>query len=699
MTGMLRSLGLSLVFVALAAPVTVAQDLKDSFDAGVAQLRRDNVDEALATFQEILASDPDQSAAYELWSSTDHEDWIELLTRGGEFELFAKNMMELVKLGHKERQNDPDAIRAHVQTIVGDGSTAERRQAEHRLAADHGHYAVAYMVPFLADPADDDGRIRVMAALRNLGSAAVLPLVEALRADDAFLRRNVAITLGNIRDARALPMLMHLAQADPDGGVRQAASEAAAKIGSDGSSALTLFIRQGDDYHHGRDTVLRDYQKADVVWNWDGVRLVPRDVRAELYGDELAKRAFQRALEIDPSSAAAYAGLVRSWVAQDAKVEELGQLGEDVEDLAAWTNEGQIAVNLAGVEAVDTALLSAVEHEETRTSVALCRTLGRISSVATEGLRAALTSGQSVMRAEAAIALSRIAMGSGHGEVFNGTVEALAEAVGREVQRIAVVIDSNATRAQSMVDGLRAAGYYAYGWGTGAKGLAQIKRVPGVDVIFVGDKLVDLTTFQVIADLQRDRRTASTPIIVLSDDADKAEQLFGDKVAGINAGAAQIGELDELLSGGLNRDREQADSLAKQAASSLSQLARSGLDVSPAIGALTGTLANRPDDLVLPAMEAIAVQGGEAALPALTALIANGDRSDRARWGAARACAGIFRRGGQPSGEEQEVLFGIVNSDAALEVRTAVAYALGNLDLDPARRAQAVIVHEAVASE
>ena len=700
MTGLLRNLGLSLVFVALAAPAATAQDLKTSFDEGVALLRRDRDDEALSVFQKMLASAPDQTAAYDLWSSTDSEDWIDLLTRGGEYELFAKHMMELVKLGHKERQDNPDAIRGHVQTVASGASSADARQAKYKLAADHGEFAVAYMVPYLADPADDDPRIRVMTSLaKDLGSEAVLPLIEALNTNDAFLRRNVVSTLGQIGDARALPALTLLAQNDADGGVQQAAQGAVSRIGGDGSNALTLYIRQGDDYHHGRDTVLRDYHISNVVWEWTGVRLEPRGVRIELYGDELAKRSFSRALEIDPSSSEAYAGLVRSWVAQDARVAELADLGEDIGDLATWTGEGQIAVNLAGVDAVDTALSSAVQHGEARTAVALCRTLGRMSSRPTNGLRAALSSGESVMRAEAAVALARIAMESDT-QVFAGTVEALAEAVRRDVQRIAAVIDSNKARAQGLVSALRAAGYYAYSWGSGAKGLARIKRVPGVDVVFVGDMIKDLTPFQVIDSLKSDTRFADTPVVLLATDADAAGELFDDKVDAIMVEPVDIGAVASVLSDGLNRDRAQAITLATQAAIALAQLSRSGHDVSSALGSLTGALSGgRPDALTIPAMEAIAAHGGEAALPALTSVVADSGHSDQARWAAARACAGIFRRGGQPSGEETEVLFGIVKSDAALEVRTAVAYALGNLDLDPVRRSQAVISQEAATSE
>jgi hypothetical protein len=80
----------------------------------------------------------------------------------------------------------------------------ERTRVTNQLASDFGEYAVPIMIYSLTSEADEARRLNVMNALLRMGSDVVLPLVEALDAPDAYLRRNLALTLGRI-DGSARP--------------------------------------------------------------------------------------------------------------------------------------------------------------------------------------------------------------------------------------------------------------------------------------------------------------------------------------------------------------------------------------------------------------------------------------------------------------------------------------------------------------
>src|SRR5258708_37525139 len=100
MTGMRRTFGLvialtSMTVPALASPSPggrILDDVKTTFDQGVEMLQRGHNDEALAALQKVLAMNPTQEQALELWRGTDARVWRDLLVQGGQFELAAKRL-------------------------------------------------------------------------------------------------------------------------------------------------------------------------------------------------------------------------------------------------------------------------------------------------------------------------------------------------------------------------------------------------------------------------------------------------------------------------------------------------------------------------------------------------------------------------------------------------------------------------------
>lgn len=143
----------------------------------------------------------------------------------------------------------------------------------------------------------------------------------------------------------------------------------------------------------------------------------------------------------------------------------------------------------------------------------------------------------------------------------------------------------------------------------------------------------------------------------------------------------------------MNRDREEANRLAQVAAESLSALARAGhTDFGETPVSLAASLAGKPDPVVVPVLAALAVTGGVGQVPEITAVLADGERSDAARAGAGDALAGIFAR--SPHGADDATVTALnavaTTADAPFEVRRAAATALGRLRLDPAMRANLV---------
>src|SRR5882672_199100 len=257
MTGSNRKLSLLLVLAVLGAPAVYAQDIAGDFKQAVDLLQRDHKPEALEMLRKVVAANPSQEQALELWKSTDGQVWLDMLTEQGEFEQLTKRLMSLVGAARRAHKNDPEAIKTLVGKLDSD-DVVERRGAVRELSANHGEYAVPAMLPALADSGNDDRRIKMIQSLKEMNTDVVVPLIEALDSDDAFLRRNIAMTLGGIGDARAAGALDRMAAGDADGACQAAAKSALLAVHGSGDACRDL-CALGEDYHMRRGNALAEY--------------------------------------------------------------------------------------------------------------------------------------------------------------------------------------------------------------------------------------------------------------------------------------------------------------------------------------------------------------------------------------------------------------------------------------------------------
>lgn len=689
MTGTHRKLGLLLVLSSLAAAPSFAQDAGALFDQGVDLLARGRDAEALEAFKKVLAADPSHEEAWEMFRRTEHQVWLDILTKQGEFELVGRRLMGLAAMGRLERRDDADAIRELVAQLDTNDSVT-RLSAIRQLAAEHGEYAVPYLIPALADSGDADRRVGAMQALTAMNLDVVLPLAAALHSPDAFLRRNVALTLGRIGDTRAVAPLAMLVRTDEDSGVKQAASEALAALGASDADPVTAFLEMGRGYADRDGRLLAGSPDSTALWRWEGQGLSYVELPGDVWPDAMGRLCFAHVLHLAPDNAEALAGFVRCQVAAESKLVLMAENGIDVADRLAEVQAGSVSVGLAGPAAADAALSSAVAARDITASLGLVRAVAAMAATPTPGLQAALASDDGALRSSAAIALGSIAVDTRSAPSAD-VVSELARAAGREVVRIAFVIDPDAERANSIAGALRAQGMMVNVSDSAAMGLGLLQRLPGVDVILVSDTLQDLTTFQVLSDLADDARFGATPRVLITNDGDSAGELYGDQVSGMVVGG-DVSGVAGLLEGSLNQDRARADVLSRHASATLADLAAGGADITSALDALAGCLATRPDEVAIPASRALARAGTGAQVAALTAVVGDDSRSDDVRAAAADALAKIVTRGaGQLSAEGQARLREVAGSGAELSVRRAAARAAGASPQSAADRGAAAL--------
>jgi len=691
MTGLRRALGLFVSVVAVSATSSAfapsfayaPDELSDTFAAAIELLHRGKKTEALAELKKVAAMSPDQKSAYALWTSRDYADWRDLLVEGGDFELVAKRLIELARVERKAVANDKDTILALVKTATTSEDAAERRQATRTLSADHGTYAVPYLLPLLADEGDDDRRVLAMHALSQLGGEAAVATAVAMKSDNAVLRRNAAYVLGNLGSAYGTGALQQAAASDEDPVVREAASGSLKRLGANGS-ALASFLAAGDAYWRRSDAALLRGEAGEVVWDWKDGQLVGTAIPRTLYGSEMSKRSFYDALRVDPNSTQALAGLARAFVDGQTRIDAMGAAGQDV---SAWKDAAGatlIAVNGAGVEALDLALSSSVAAGDASTASALCRVLGPLAPTATSGLRSALASKDGAIHSEAAVALAHVAARSGT-PAGAEVIGALGHSVQREALRLALVVDSDPARANAVAEALRGMGAYATVADNSILGLTILHRAPALDVVFVADSLADVTTAQVIDELKGNERTANVPVIVLTSDEEGTAGTYGDRIAGTSTGAADLDAVKPALEAALTGDRALALSLASRSAEALAHLGNAD-DFGPALSGLAVATV-RDDATAIPAMAALGARGTGAQAPALLAALTDEARSEGVRAAAGAALARVVGRDGTAlDADAVTKVEAVVRSEAPMPVREAAARVLGSLQIDPAAR-------------
>jgi HEAT repeat protein len=679
---MIASRSLSLLafsFASLALPATAQSE---DFQKAVEALDRGNAEEALGHLQAVLATDPSNEAAYELWVNTEHTVWLKLLIKGGEIELVAKELVERAQMGRKQRQNNPDAIRELVKELASEDALV-RNRVTNQLASDFGEYAVPILIYSLADQQNSDRRVNVIGALAKMGSDVVPPLCEALLdAPDAFLRKNIAHTLGYIKDPRSRAPLADAATNDGDSGVKTAAAQSLAKLGG-GGDVGALFLALGDDYYSESDSVLMPHQYSDVVWHWEGNGLASTETPRFLYAPEMAKKSYYRALARLSDPGKALSGIARCAVTEIGRLAEWKSAGQDVGGWEARLQSDDLAAQMAGPEALDVALGWALKQGDMVAASGLCRLLASTGKTTSANLKSALNASTSMsVQGEAAVALGRIAYRNREAASAE-TVAALTTAAGHEVLRIGAIIGGDEASGRALAAQLGQHGYSASFWANGARGLASLRSLPGVDLIVVSENnLGDLTARQVINDLRRDPRTSKTPIYVRVGSADADQGLFGE-VNGLIGPSDDIAATAEAASKEpLNRDREEALMLAARAASTLHALAAGKSEVGGSAEALAATLADRPDEVVVPALGALQFVGGGAHVERIAAVLSSSERSEAARVAAADALAGVFSRSGTTDAGILRVLQEVAQKDGSFAVRAATAGALGRLNLD-----------------
>jgi HEAT repeat protein len=661
---------------------------------------RGRAEEAAAVLKDLLSRDPSQETAYDLLRKAEYQMFLELLTQGGDSELVAKRLMELARLGEREKSKDEAAIRALVERAIDGADLGVRESARLQLLAHHGQYAVPFLYHYLGSN-DTDQRVNAMLALSELGSDAVLPLTQVLHTDNERIQQNAAAVLSKIGDVRALGGLVALSENSENPSVREAAARAAASVAADGAmgggdlTADGAYLALANRYYSKHASVIRNYNQSYTLWSWSDGSLVDRDVPRMIYHLELARQASYDALAQAADSQDARNMVAAMYYAEKAAFDSLPEDTRSSDEVQALMGSYWNGAAIANAQGVDTQLgvldlaLTWGDSGVARAALVALPAVWDGREVG-DSLLGALESNDKTVRFAAANA----ALSMESGMAFAGSemvVPIAAQAVALGSVRNALLIEPSAEVRAKSIRALDDASVFAVAEASGAAGFRRAKEVGTFDVVVIRAELPDKLALAIVNELRRDFRTAATPILISGgeQELESAQDLFGTSVQGyIPADPIDVEAVANAAAQSMNDDQTRALSASRAACEALAGIDRSATafdNYSEAEGSLSGVLSSdKPDEVKLAALNALSSIGSAAAAGALTETFTTSANSMEVRVGAAIALGSVLSGMAAPEASFDALLAGV--GDESLEVRAAASSALGRMDLTAEQR-------------
>lgn len=681
---MARSFHQSLLAVAVALVVGGSALAQGSpLQEAVDLLRLNKKAEAVAKLQAIIAGDPSNEEAHDMYQAVSQDEWYMLMTESGEVSKIARSILDRAKTTQRERSRDEDAINALVATATdGSNNYGTRQAAVSTLVSAHGEFAVPVLVAILGDADNSDGQIHAISVLSQLHSVAVLPLIESLKSSNDLAVQNVCAALHLIGDARALPILTYLAN-DDRVNISTIAKKFVAKKGANGD-ALSQLLAQSNSYLRGNVPV-GGFSK--VVWTLVDDKLISTDVPALLYPTELAKSAAGDAARIAPESTDARSAVVAANLAQASLIDSSIAAGDEtVSGMEGIAAELRIAALASGTDAMRAALDAAVKQGVAPVAIEAISAMADIGVLADKTtLVAALQSTDKRIKYAAADAMVRSSTGSDV-PMLASVVTALAQAVTEEsVNTIHMIMPDAASRAIAEVaTGERSRVYTSTA--TAVRGQLTLMGNPSIDVVVINEILPDALPEDVIGNIRKDGRMDNTKIIVVTKDEQAASEHFSDDVtfiiAPLTAENLQAA-VASALEGAENPGGVRAEGYASKAAVALLILAGREAPINGALANLSLQL-NRGDSVSVPAAKAIGISGGEAHLTALVGALETG--SDDLKATSALAIGSVLSRMSNCPENVYAALSTAIDGSTNSGLRTAIAAALGKAKVDAQKK-------------
>lgn len=463
----------------------------------------------------------------------------------------ASRLVKLYEGGRLDRARSPEEIKRNLDLLTG--NQRARLLASERIRG-AGEYAAPQLIQVLLDRSNPALEAQVERLFVELGADAVQPLSAALLGVDVTTQSRLALLLGQIGHASALPYLYELARTTQDKTARASAARAITQIQSappnDGVSTAELYWDLGEKYYKGlRSLTMFPGEDHQLLWTYDpGVGLFPIAIRSEVFHEARAMEMAEKALRIDPE----HEGALSLWLAANFSRELQQPEGYENPVYPPTRRTALYYAVMAGSGPTQRVLARALDNHSTALARKSIEALSLVAGDA--GLSTGVTGRRPLLEAlsypdrrvqyDAALALGAAKPTT----PFPGServVPLLAGAVRDAGTRYALVIAGDIDRQQRLRELVEEQGFKTLqavsSFDLAASALAE---APGVDLV-VTDLATD-STLRTIQALRAGPKTAASPVLALLT-AEGLNQNFSRFDSDPLTGLARAGSTDEQL--------------------------------------------------------------------------------------------------------------------------------------------------------
>jgi len=670
--------------LAWAADATLREDLAEKFKQAVSLYNQGDYDRAASVLDDVLKMSPTSQEAWLLRERVGLGQLVKMLRQ----HQTADSVRKLIGLAAERdahQRRDPAALKKLVEDL-GSDVPLTRWQAMRELIA-----AGPFAVPYLLGPAVSDEpyspssrKVGAILTLRNIGTAAVPPMVAALWHADDPTANFIADFIKDNPDIRSLPALLAIAEdTSRTTSLRQIAAQVADKIAGVGApqekgkeapkriSAAEACRRLAELYYYSDPQVVETIPPEDrVIWKWnaDGAslpeRLIFQEVAPYAYPRLIAHALAVEGIRRTPDSA----GLLEIYVSNNYMF-----LDEAIEkqDAVASELEGVLLLNQsAGAPAIAAALERAVNDRNiplARRCVEALRGIGdaRPPEVGKSLVRA-LAFPDPVARFSAAETLMRLSP--------EGTLGGAAEAVdvmlvglGDRLRPAAAVVTSNAELFQRVMQGLSQASIMSARYDNLADALREAKtRLRGVDLLILDVQKDARGAPATVKGVRADARAKGFEIVLIAADSDVADlQKRCPVVRSILRASASPDEIQSAVSSltakaegeAMAYDVRKQSDIVQRALVTLGSLPpKTAYPVTRLAEAVAGLTGGFPEEIRLLALDALKRIGQASQRDGVFEIFASPSESDRVRQKAGETLGVLLQISPSLSADQRAVL-------------------------------------------
>lgn len=343
------AIGACALSLSLTLPSSVNADAVDDARTAIAQYKRGNIADSVEKFETVMNGGLDDDSrrrirdevgldlAREFAANSLPDAGLKRRLSGiGLWLLTARDSDESSGAPYFGRiSDDPDGVKRFVDEYMSESNMTLRVQRAQQIRDKYGEFAVPYIHTAYMRDDSADVRSRAAALLGVIGAQATMPLIQIMHSGVAEDREYAARALGEIRDARALPVLKQFYRASGESpAVVQACLSAMQNIlGGDGpatADAQTMWYVQAEAYYRNEavggyapgfakligsgfggnlPNVVDVPNRAYAVWRWadannDGNGGLHHEmVPAWAYADTLAEECVMQAYKLGVANA------------------------------------------------------------------------------------------------------------------------------------------------------------------------------------------------------------------------------------------------------------------------------------------------------------------------------------------------------------------------------------------------------------